>query len=179
MKIGYFLAIIGLHAKGWKEGFRVAHIVQLYLIDPVLIDITNKTFSSTPLQEGATVTNHTILREAAQRVLENYTEKMVNQMNKGRKRPEIGDLVRISVSKIDHFDIDRPILPCRVLEKLMINTELETIPTNTITVRKAARLQNVGLTTGTICNCKGNCNSKKCYCRKMGNNYGSRCHGGH
>ena len=56
--------------------------------------------------------------------------------------------------------------------------ELETIPTNTITVREAARLQNVGLTTGTICNCKGNCNSKKCYCRKMGNNCGSRCHSG-
>ena len=177
------------------------------LIDPILIDITNET-SSMPLQEGATVTNHTILREAAQRDLEIYTKKMVNQMNKGKKRPnnyEIGDLVRISVPKIDRFGIDRPMLPCKVLEKIndqyrlgsqfgIINVfysqgeidplgvkqfpELETIPTNTITVREAARLQNVGLTTGTICNCKGNCNSKKCYCRKMGNNCGSRCHSG-
>ena len=90
------------------------------LIDPILIDITNET-SSMPLQEGATVTNHTILREAAQRDLEIYTKKMVNQMNKGKKRPnnyEIGDLVRISVPKIDRFGIDRPMLPCKVLEKI-------------------------------------------------------------
>jgi hypothetical protein len=179
------------------------------IIDPILIDITNKALS-TPLQErgGATVTNHVILREAAQRDLENYTQKMVNQMNKGRKRPnhyEIGDLVRISVPKIDRFGTDRPMLPCKVLEKInekyrlgsqfgVINVfyshgeidplgveqfpELEIIPTNTITVREAARLQSVGLTTGTICNCKGNCNSRKCNCRKMGNNCGSRCHGG-
>jgi len=171
-------------------------------IDPILIDITNNTSS----QEE--VTNHGILREAARRDLENYTKKMVNQMNKGRKRPnnyEVGDLVRISVPKIDRFGVDRPTLPCKILEKInnqyrlgsqfgIINVfyspgeidplgvnqfpELDTIPTNTITVREAARLQNVGLTTGTICNCKGNCNSKKCCCRKIGNNCGSRCHGG-
>ena len=66
-------------------------------IDPILIDITNKVSS----QEG--ITNHEILRDAAWRNLKNYTEKMANQMNKGRKRPnnyEVGDLVRISVPKI-------------------------------------------------------------------------------
>jgi hypothetical protein len=133
---------------------------------------------------------------------------MVNQMNKGRKRKnnyEVGDLVRISVPKIDRFGTDRPTLLCKILEKIndqyrlgsqfgVINifyssgeidplgvnqfSELETIPTNLITVREAARLQNVGSTTGTICNCKGNCNSNRCYCRKMGNNCKSRCHGG-
>ncbi len=166
-------------------------------IDPILIDITNKVSS----QEG--ITNHEILRDAARRNLENYTEKMANQMNKGRKRPnnyEVGDLVRISVPKIDHFGTDRPTLPCKILEKINNNyqlrsqfgvinifysqgeidplgvnqfSELDSIPTNTITVREAARLQNVGLTSSTICNCKGNCNSKKCCCRKMGNNCGS------
>jgi hypothetical protein len=171
-------------------------------IDPVLVDITNKV----SLQEE--ITNHEILREAARRDLENYTEKMVKQMNKGRKRPnsyEIGDLVRIFVPKIDRFGTDRPMLPCKILEKInnqyrlgsqfgIINIfyspeeidplgvnqypELETIPTNTITVREAARLQNVASTTGSICNCKGNCNSNRCHCRKMGNNCGSRCHGG-
>ncbi|RIA83153.1 hypothetical protein C1645_834219 [Glomus cerebriforme] len=158
--------------------------------------------------EEVTVINHTILREAAQRDLEHYTEKMVNQMNKGKKRLnyyEIGDLVRISVPKINYFGIDRPTLPCKVLEKINdqyrlgfqfgiinvfyshgeINTfgikhfpELETISTNIITVKEATRLQNVGLTTRTICNCKGNCNSKKCNYRKMGNNCRSRYHGG-
>jgi len=174
-------------------------------LDPILIDITDKTLPQEGQQE---VTNHGILREAARKDLENYTKKMVNQMNKGRKRPnsfEVGDLVRISVPKIDHFGINRPTLPCKILEKIndkyrlgsqfgVINVfysageidplgvnqfpELETIPLNTITVREAARLQNVGLNSGTICNSKGNCNSKKCYCRKMGNNCGSRCHSG-
>jgi hypothetical protein len=81
-------------------------------IDPVLIDITNKA----SLQEE--VTNHEILREAARRDLKNYTEKMVNQMNKGRKRKnnyEVGDLVRISVPKIDRFGTDHPTLPCKKL----------------------------------------------------------------
>ena len=89
---------------------------QPVFIDPVLIDITNKT-----LQEGTTATNHEILREAAQRNFEDYIEKMANQMNKGRKRPnhyEIGDLVRIAIPKIDRFGIDRPTLSCKVLEKI-------------------------------------------------------------
>ena len=45
---------------------------------------------------------------------------MVNQMNKGKKRItdyQIGDLVRIAIPKIDRFSIDRPTLPCKILEK--------------------------------------------------------------
>jgi hypothetical protein len=171
----------------------------------ILTDITNKT-SSTPLQE--TATNHEILRESARRDLENYTKKMANQMNKGRKRPNhygINDLVRISVPKIDRFGVDRPTLPCKILEKIndqyrlgckfgVINVlysageieplgteqfpELDEILTEEITLREAARLQNVGMTTGSICNCKGICNSNKCCCKKKGNVCGSRCHGG-
>ena len=169
---------------------------------PILIDITNK-ISSTPLQEAVTTTNHKILRGAARRDLEIYTDKMVNQMNKGKKRPnqyEINDLVRISVPKIDRFGVNRPTLPCKILEKIsnqyrlgckfgVINVlysageidflgteqfpELNEIPTNEITLREAARLQNVGMTTGSICNCKGLCNSKKCCCKKVGNACGS------
>ena len=173
--------------------------------EPILVDITNVvSFTSSE----PTITGHEALREAARRDLENYTDKMVNQMKKGRKRPnnyEIGDFVRIAVPKIDRFGIDRPTLPCKILEKVkdqyklgskfgVIDAlyslgeleplgveqfpELETIPTNKITVREASRLQNVGPTTSTICNCKGTCNSKKCNCRKNGNNCGSRCHSG-
>ncbi|PKC60540.1 hypothetical protein RhiirA1_467889 [Rhizophagus irregularis] len=125
---------------------------------------------------------------------------MVNQMNKERKRKnnyEVEDLVKISVPKIDRFGTNHPTLLCKILEKIndqyrlgsqfgVINIfysseeidslgvnqfpELETIPTNLITVREVAQLQNIGSTTGTICNCKGNCNSNRCYCRKIGNN---------
>jgi hypothetical protein len=56
--------------------------------------------------------------------------------------------------------------------------ELDVIPTDEITVREAARLQNVGSTTGSICNCKGDCNSNRCCCKKIRKNCGSRCHSG-
>jgi len=86
-------------------------------INLILVDITNKVI----LQEE--VTNHEILRKATWRDLENYTKKMVNQMNKGRKRSnnyEIGDLVWIFIPKIDHFGTDCPTLLCKILEKIPI-----------------------------------------------------------
>lgn len=46
-------------------------------IDPVLLDITN---------HGITDTRHEILRSMARQDLQDYTNKMANQMNKGRKR---------------------------------------------------------------------------------------------
>ncbi len=128
-------------------------------------------------------------------------------MNKGRKKSnnyEIGDLIWISISKIDRFSTDCLTLPCKILEKInnqyrlesqfeIINvfyspkkidpfgvnqfSELETILTNTITIRKAVCLQNVSSITGTICNCKGNCNSNRCCYKKMKNNCESWYHG--
>jgi hypothetical protein len=86
----------------------------------VRIPLGQSILISTPIQDEGTVTGHDILREAARRDLENYTEKMVNQMSKGRKRVkhyEIGDLVRIAVPKIDRFGVDRPTLPCKILKK--------------------------------------------------------------
>jgi hypothetical protein len=166
---------------------------------PILIDITNRISS-----------RHEVLREVARQNLKHYTEKMSDQMNKGRKRPnnfEIGDLVRISIPRIDRFGTDRPTLPCKILgktnhgqyrlgskfgiigvlyssgelEPLGVNQfpELETIPMDKkISLREAARLQNIGAMTSTICNCKGSCDNKRCCCKKVGNNCGSRCHGG-
>jgi len=45
------------------------------ILDPVLIDITNQQ-----------ITQHEILRNMARQDLQSYTEKMVNQMNKGKKK---------------------------------------------------------------------------------------------
>ena len=81
-------------------------------IDPVLIDITNQDISNN--------TQHEILREMARQDLQIYTDKMVNQMNKGKKRIkeyQIGDLVRVAVPKIDRFSVDRPTLPCKIIKK--------------------------------------------------------------
>ena len=78
----------------------------------ILNDITNQ----------ITITNHKVLREAAQRDLEDYTKKMVNQINKGRKRLnhyEINDLIRIFILKIDRFDVDQPILPYKILKIIL------------------------------------------------------------
>ncbi|PKY35104.1 hypothetical protein RhiirB3_395991 [Rhizophagus irregularis] len=56
--------------------------------------------------------------------------------------------------------------------------ELEVIPSNKISIREAACLQNAGLVSGGICNCKGECNSNKCRCKKAGGDCSSRCYSG-
>ncbi len=135
---------------------------------------------------------------------------MANQMNKSKKRVkeyQVGDLVRVAVLKIDRFGIDRPTLPCKIMERTendkyrlgskfgMIEIyytagelepfgtasfpELSDIPSNEISVREAARLQSVGSVLGGICNCKSECNSNKCRCKKSGESCSSRCHSGH
>lgn len=174
-------------------------------IDPVLLDITNLNANSNNSEQ----TPHEILRESARQNLQIYTDKMVNQMNKGKKRTtdyQIGDLVRIAIPKIDRFSIDRPTLPCKILEKTENSqyrvgskfgiieicysageleslgaktfSELDEIPTNKITIREAARLQSAGSVSGGVCNCKSECNSNRCRCKRMNENCNSRCHGG-
>ncbi|CAB4432218.1 unnamed protein product [Rhizophagus irregularis] len=111
----------------------------------------------------------------ARKDLQIYTEKMANQMNKKKKRIveyQIGDLVRVFVPKIDRFSVDRPTLPCKILEKTENNKyrlgskfgiievyysanelellgtavfpELNEIPSNKISIIEVARLQSVG-----------------------------------
>ena len=94
---------------------------------------------------------------------------MANQMNMKNKRPikyEVGDLVRIAVPKIDRSGVDRPTLPCKIMEVTennqyllgskfgIINVyyspgeieplgtiyfpKLDNLPSNKISVRKAA-----------------------------------------
>jgi hypothetical protein len=168
------------------------------ILDPVLIDITNQD-----------ITQHKILRSMARQDLQSYTDKMANQMSKGKKRVQeyqIGDLVRVAVPKIDRCSVDRPTLPCKIMERTendkyglgskfgIVETyytaseleplgtasfpELDDIPSNKISIREAARLQNVGSVSGSICNCKSECNSNKCRCKKTDNSCSSRCHGG-
>lgn len=168
------------------------------ILDPVLIDITNQD-----------ITQHKILRSMARQDLQSYTDKMANQMSKGKKRVkeyQIGDLVRVAIPKIDRCSVDRPTLPCKIMERTendkyglgskfgIVETyytaseleplgtasfpELDDIPSNKISIREAARLQNVGSVSGSICNCKSECNSNKCRCKKTDNSCSSRCHGG-
>ena len=134
---------------------------------------------------------------------------MVNQMNLGRKRLnqyEVGDLVRIMISKINCSGIDRPTFPCKIMERTENNqyvlgskfgiinvyyssgeielleiqcfSELNNLPSNKISVREVAYLQSTRSNTSVICNCKYNCNNNKCSCKKKGSNCESRCHGG-
>jgi hypothetical protein len=169
-----------------------------FILDPVLLDITNQQ-----------ITHHELLRNMARQDLQCYTEKMVNQMNKSKKRIkeyQIGDLVRIAVPKIDRCSVDRPTLPCKIIERTENDKygigskfgiievyytaneleplgaasfpELDNIPSNKISIREASRLQSAGSMSGSICNCKGECNSNKCRCKKIGGSCNSRCHSG-
>ncbi|CAB4383394.1 unnamed protein product [Rhizophagus irregularis] len=111
------------------------HIV---LIDLVLLDITNNT-------------QHEILRNMARQDLQDYTNKMANQMSKGRKRIkeyQIGDLVRVAFLKLidlvlgSKFGIIGVYYSASELEPLGTETfpELEVIPLNKISIREAAHL---------------------------------------
>jgi hypothetical protein len=83
--------------------------------------------AATSSRSEITTTGHQILREAARRDLQIYTDKMANQMNMKNKRPnryEVGDLVRISIPKIDRSGIDRPTLPCKIIEATENNNYL-------------------------------------------------------
>ena len=188
------------------ESENIAHSVP---IDPILLDITNQDITNQNIT-NQDITQHEILRKMARQDLQSYTDKMANQMNKGKKRIneyQIGDLVRVSVPKIDRFSVDRPTLPCKIMERTENNKyglgskfgiieiyysaseleplgtasfpELDDIPSNKISIREAARLQSAGLVLGGICNCKSECNNNKCRCKKAGGNCSSRCHSGH
>ncbi|GET02261.1 KRAB-A domain-containing protein 2-like [Rhizophagus clarus] len=154
-------------------------------INPVLIDITN-----TAIRSETTIIGNDILREAARKNLQSYIDKMVNQINK--KSAQLA------------MNIDRPTLPCKVLEITKNNQyvlgskfgiinmhyspgeiellgtidfpELNNLSSNKISVREAAHLQSTGLVTEAICNCKSNCNNNKCHCKKVGQNCESRCY---
>ena len=56
--------------------------------------------------------------------------------------------------------------------------ELYEIPSGNVSIREAACLQSAGSVSGSLCNCKSECNSNKCRCKKMGGKCGSRCHAG-
>jgi hypothetical protein len=141
-----------------------------------------------------------------------YTDKMINQMNKGKKRLsnfEVGDLVRIPVPKIDRSGVDRPTLPCKIIKKTdkeqyqlgckfgiievyyssgeleplgaMAYPELNEIPSRSLSLHEAARLQSIGLeslVSNPICNCKTSCNNNYCKCKKAGEKCTGRCHNG-
>ncbi|PKC53369.1 hypothetical protein RhiirA1_479438 [Rhizophagus irregularis] len=90
------------------------------------------------------------------------------------------------ISFFEHFGLDS--LPHFGLDSLSVIggvygvaetfPELEVIPSNKISIREAACLQNAGLVSGGICNCKGECNSNKCRCKKAGGDCSSRCYSG-
>jgi hypothetical protein len=129
------------------------------------------------------------------------------QMETRKKRPQQyhqGDLVAISVPRIDRNSTDRPTLPCKVLEvlddglyrlgcksgilencynvtellplSLVRFPELDEIPGDSVSVRQAARLQASSTVTGTRCECRGACSDMRCKCRKVGVPCNSGCH---
>ncbi|CAG8632176.1 4812_t:CDS:10, partial [Ambispora leptoticha] len=137
-----------------------------------LVDITNNLNSE----------QHEMLRDAARRNLQQYTDKMAQQILKKRKLIDfkVGDFVRVNIPRIDRFSIDCPTLPCKILEKIEDNryrlgckfgiinvcyssgelealgtttyVELNNIPSKQVSIRKAARLQSVGMVSSSICN---------------------------
>ncbi|CAG8767104.1 24230_t:CDS:2, partial [Racocetra persica] len=121
--------------------------------------------------------------------------KMHTKYNIHERVYEVGDLVKIQVAKIDHGPGDHCALPCKVFAVLPRNMyrlvcrfgildqafsagmvlslgpkeylELNNPPTNmTISMIEAARLQYNTLASNKVCNCRGDCLTARCICKK-------------
>ncbi|CAG8842971.1 15748_t:CDS:2, partial [Racocetra persica] len=74
-----------------------------------------------PLCEIQNIQSHKLSREYANKSLVEYRTRMKDQMLKKNKHPleySINDYVCIAIPKIDRNSIDRPTLPCKVIEEL-------------------------------------------------------------
>ncbi|KAF0361281.1 retrotransposon nucleocapsid protein [Gigaspora margarita] len=118
---------------------------------------------------------------------------------------EVGDLVKIQVAKIDRGPGDRCALPCKVfavLPRKMYRLvcrfgvldqtfsagvvlplgpkeypELDNPQTNTtVSMIEAARLQSNTLASNKVYNCRGDCLTARCICKKANIVCGSGCH---
>lgn len=158
------------------------------------------------LQE--TTNLHSVYRTYANNCLERYRGELAMQMEaRNKKRPQQyleGDLVAISVPRVDRNSTDRTTLPCKVLEILdnglyrlgcksgildncynaaeilplgpVSFPELDEIPGDRVSVRHAARSQASSSVTGSRCECRGTCSDMRCKCRKAGVHCNSGCH---
>ena len=122
---------------------------------------------------------HSVYRTYANNCLERYRSELAMQMETRKKCPQQyhqGDLVAISVPRIDRNSTDRPTLPCKVLEVLdnglyrlgcksgilencynatellplglVRFPELNEVPSDSVSVHQAAQLQASSTVTG-------------------------------
>ncbi|CAG8759542.1 16902_t:CDS:2 [Cetraspora pellucida] len=123
---------------------------------------------------------HNIYYQIANKNLMNYCSKMKNQMHARYNIYEhiykVGDLVKIQIAKIDREPGDHCALPCKNVfpagEVLPLGLkefpELDNPLTDTtISIIEAARLQSISLASNKGCNCRGDCLTTRCLCRKV------------
>jgi len=130
---------------------------------------------------------------------------MTTKYNIHKHAYNIGDFVKIQIAKIDRGPGDRNSLPCKITRVLKDDMyqlvckfgvlqnaftaskiqplgpqqfqELENPPMDqAVTLVEASRLQSAALGRDVTCNCKGNCLSGRCRCRKENVPCGSGCH---
>ncbi|CAG8575690.1 497_t:CDS:2 [Cetraspora pellucida] len=121
--------------------------------------------------------------------------QMRTKYNIHERSYKVGDLVKVQIAKIDHGPGDRCALPCKVFSVLPNDvyclvcrfgvlestfpagevlplgprefSELDDPPTNTtVSVIEAARLQSNAIAGNKTCNCRGDCLTTRCSCRK-------------
>ncbi|CAG8739066.1 4822_t:CDS:2 [Cetraspora pellucida] len=131
--------------------------------------------------------------------------QMCTKYNIHERSYKVGDLVKVQIAKIDRGPGDRCALPCKVFsvlpndvyrlvcrfgvlestflasEVLLLGprefSELDDSPTNTtVSIIEAARLQSNAIAGNKTCNCRGDCLTTRCSCRKVNILYGSGCH---
>ncbi|CAB4388860.1 unnamed protein product [Rhizophagus irregularis] len=90
------------------------------------LNLNEDAHSLQPLQDltNQLIRRHQVLQDFAYQNLETYSTKMISAIiakSKHKLEYEIGKYIKILIPKIDRFDTDRPVLPCKVIEKLNYN----------------------------------------------------------
>jgi hypothetical protein len=157
---------------------------------------------------GRLPTRHMELRQIAKQNTKKVRKEIRDRLLKGKsvdRNFEVGSVVVVSIPRIDRQIVDRPLLPCKIMEKTKgkyrlgcasgilevtyganeLNLveadypELENIPSQRVTLREAAKTQSVvDVVSGrqTRCMCKGACLNSRCSCRKAQQTCNARCH---
>jgi hypothetical protein len=153
-------------------------------------------------------TQHMELRQIAEQNTKKMRKEIRDRLLKNKtidRNFEVGSIVVLSIPRIDRHIVDRPILPCKIVEKTEgkyrlgcasgildityganeLNPveadypELDNIPIQRLSLREAARTQSVvDVVAGrqTKCMCQSACLSSRCRCRKAQQKCNIYCH---
>jgi len=162
--------------------------------------------TSEPDEDSQTMSRHEVIRQLAREQVQRNVELIRNVMTKRGRRVvqdyHVDDIVGLGIPAPDRQRLGRRLLPCKVVEALdggwyrlgcsqgildihyqaadlepveAEYSELEDIPETTISLTAVIRGQSIN-DESSSCNCRTNCSTRRCPCRRADNVCSLNCH---